>query len=120
MRRKPGQLVPLERDILVAAANLRATGTETFHGFGIAQYIRGQSGARLLTGHGTLYRALARLEEQGHLESEWEDPAVAATENRPRRKFYKMTAIGATTVEKISADVPTAHPTSRPSWATST
>ena len=103
-QRKPGQIVPLERDILIAAANLRATGAETFHGFGIAQYIRDQSGARLLTGHGTLYRALARLEEQGHLESEWEDPAVAAAENRPRRKYYKLTATGVTTVESIAAD----------------
>jgi hypothetical protein len=30
----------------------------------------------------------------GLLESRWEDPAIAAEENRPRRRFYRVTAAG--------------------------
>lgn len=62
-----------------------------FHGFRIAKEIRDREGARLLTGHGTLYRALGRLEQQGFLTGEWEDPQMAAEQNRPRRKLYKLT-----------------------------
>lgn len=91
MRRKSGQLIPIEQSILVAAVRLRGQGIEEFHGFGIAKEIRDREGARLLTGHGTLYRALGRLEEQGFLIGRWEDPLVAAEENRPRRKLYKFT-----------------------------
>ena len=94
MRRKPGTLLPIEQSILVSAMDLRRTGDEEFHGFRIAKEIKGQKDARLLTGHGTLYRALGRLEQQGYLGSRWEDPLFAAQENRPRRKLYKLTAAG--------------------------
>jgi PadR family transcriptional regulator, regulatory protein PadR len=44
---------------------------------------------------GTLYPILFRLEGAGWLESEWEE--VAATEvKRPRRRLYRITAIGET------------------------
>ena len=120
MRRKLGDLVPIERDILIAAVNLGANGTETFYGFKIAKEISDHKGARLLTGHGTLYRALARLEKQGHLESRWEDPAVAAEQNRPRRKLYKLTAIGVATAQAAMANAPSKNPAPRAAWATTT
>ncbi len=104
MRRKAGQLIPLERTILAAAMHLRGRGVEQFHGFRIAKEIRGREGARLLTGHGTLYRALARLEKQGFLQSTWEDPMLAAEESRPRRKLYQLT--GTPTVELAHLSVP--------------
>lgn len=46
-------------------------------------------------GAGTLYPMLARLEEAGWFESEWEniDPSEAG---RPRRRFYRMTGLGQT------------------------
>ena len=91
MKRKKGELVPSERSILKAAARLRSQGVEQFHGYGIAKEIRDGEGTRLLAGHGTLYRALARLEQQGLVESAWEDPMVAANENRPRRRLYRLT-----------------------------
>ena len=94
MRRKPGTLIPIERSILAAAIQLRSQRTEEFHGFQIAKKIQDREGARLLTGHGTLYRALGRLEQQGFLSSQWEDPEVAAENNRPRRKLYKLTGEG--------------------------
>ncbi|MYD35586.1 MAG: hypothetical protein F4X20_00965 [Dehalococcoidia bacterium] len=102
MRRKQGALIPIEQSILVAAMELRARGDEEFHGFRIAREIKEQTAARLLTAHGTLYRALGRLEKQGYLSSRWEDPVLAAEESRPRRKFYKLTAAGTTAAAAIS------------------
>lgn len=96
-RRKPGALLPLETEILEAALALRRSGHATFHGFGLAQAMREQRGSRALTGHGTLYKALGRLEDFGLLASRWEDPAAA--EGRPRRRLYELTGEGARVAE---------------------
>jgi len=80
-------------EILSAAMTLREQGHETIHGFGLAQSLRERSGSRALTAHGTLYKALGRLEERELLSSRWEDPAAA--EGRPRRRLYALTAEGA-------------------------
>ena len=92
-RRKPGTLLPLETEVLAAVLSLREHGHETIHGFGLAQTLRERSGSRALTAHGTLYKALGRLEERELLSSSWEDPAAA--EGRPRRRLYALTAEGA-------------------------
>jgi DNA-binding PadR family transcriptional regulator len=94
MRRKIGSLVPIEVSILEAGLDLRLRGTRSFHGFLIAKEMKDHQEARLLTAHGTLYRALDRLSKMGFLESEWEDPLVAAAESRPRRRLYQVTARG--------------------------
>jgi PadR family transcriptional regulator PadR len=90
MRRKSGALTPIEYSILNAAVNLYQEGKE-FYGFQIAKEIEDREGARRLTGLGTLYRALDRLQEQGFLSRRWEDPTIAAQENRPRRRLYQVT-----------------------------
>jgi DNA-binding PadR family transcriptional regulator len=92
MRRKPGSLIPIEVSIIEAAAALAARGSSEFHGFVLAKEIRESEGARLLTAHGTLYRALDRMEKAGLLQSRWEDPTAAAAESRPRRRLYQLTA----------------------------
>jgi len=91
MRRKRGALVPLELAILDAAA---AHG-EPVHGFELAKMLADAEGARSLTAHGTLYKALGRLAEQRLVEAEWEDLAIAAREGRPRRRLYRVTGEGA-------------------------
>ena len=101
-RRKPGTLLPLETEILGAALSMRRAGQGTFHGFALAQAMREQSGSRSLTGHGTLYKALGRLEEFGLLSSRWEDPEAA--EGRPRRRLYELTGQGARAAEEALAD----------------
>ena len=101
-RRKPGTLLPLETEILGAALSMLRLGEATFHGFGLAQMMREQSGSRALTGHGTLYKALSRLEEFGLLTSRWED--TAAAEGRPRRRLYELTGQGAGVAEQVHAD----------------
>jgi DNA-binding PadR family transcriptional regulator len=102
-RRKPGTLLPLETEILELALSMLRAGHATFHGFGLAQSMREQSGSRSLTAHGTLYKALSRLEEFGLLTSRWEDVAAAA-EGRPRRRLYELTGEGARVAERARAE----------------
>jgi DNA-binding PadR family transcriptional regulator len=94
MRRKANTLVRLEIDILVAATEFVRSGAGEFHGYAMARALADEAGAKALTGHGTLYRALERLEKLGLLSSRWEDPAVAASEQRPLRRLYLITAEG--------------------------
>ena len=101
-RRKAGTLLPLETEILGAALSMRRSGEASFHGFGLAQRMREHSGSRSLTGHGTLYKALGRLEEFGLLTSRWED--AAAAEGRPRRRLYELTGAGERAAEQALAD----------------
>lgn len=102
-RRKAGTLLSLETEILETALVLRRSGQATFHGFGVAQTMRERSGSRALTAHGTLYKALGRLEEFGLLTSRWED--AAAVEGRPRRRLYELTGEGARVAERSRARV---------------
>ena len=101
-RRKPRTLLPLETEILEVALSMLRSEHATFHGFGLAQTMREQTGSRSLTGHGTLYKALSRLEEFGLLTSRWED--AAAAEGRPRRRLYELTGQGAHVAEQALAD----------------
>jgi PadR family transcriptional regulator PadR len=103
-RRKPGTLLPLEVEILQTALSLRDAGA--FHGFGLAQAMREKAGSRSLTAHGTLYKALGRLEEFGLLASQWED--ADAAEGRPRRRLYELTAAGAQAAQPSPSGRPNA------------
>ncbi len=100
MKRKPGKLLSIEIAILASAVSLLGAGRGEFYGYAIAKEISGQEGARRLTAHGTLYRALERLEKIGFLACRWEDPELAASEARPRRRLYHITAAG----ERAEAD----------------
>lgn len=44
---------------------------------------------------GTVYPIMARLEQIGWVESRWEDPNEHITQNRPRRRYYRLTDDGA-------------------------
>jgi DNA-binding PadR family transcriptional regulator len=99
MRRKAGTLVPLEIAICAAAARLKRRGESEFYGYEMAKRIAEDAEARLLTAYGTLYRALTRLESMGFLESRWEDPHIAARENRPGRRLYRLTGAGEEALE---------------------
>ena len=120
MRRKAGSLIPIERSILAAALQLSTGGNQEFHGFRIAKEIKGQNDARLLTGHGTLYRALGRLEKQGYLNGRWENPQLAAFENRPRRKLYRLTAKATTAGAAALSDMSRTSVPLKAAWADST
>lgn len=103
-RRKPGALLPLEVEILQVALSMQRAGDPLFHGFRLAQSMGEGAGGRLI-GHGTVYKALGRLEEMGLLSSRWEqDPP----DGRPRRRLYELTATG--TKVALTARIETTDP----------
>jgi PadR family transcriptional regulator, regulatory protein PadR len=48
---------------------------------------------------GTVYPALRRLERDEMIRSQWEKQSIADAEQRPARKYYKVTADGRATLE---------------------
>ena len=68
------------------AVILQSVATAYRHGFDVID-ITGIPG-------GTVYPALRRMEEAGHLTSKWEKPALAQAESRPPRKYYELTRSG--------------------------
>jgi len=68
------------------AVILQAVANGYLYGFDIID-ITGMPG-------GTVYPALRRLEEAGHLKSKWEKPSVSQSEPRPARKYYELTRSG--------------------------
>ena len=59
------------------------------HGHGSGQALRASSADLLQIEHGSLYRALHRMERQGWLQSEWR-----ASEANRRAKYYSLTVAG--------------------------
>lgn len=59
------------------------------HGYGIARRIEETSQNRLKLNYGTLYPALLKLEQEGHIAAEWRQ-----SENNRRAKYYSLTADG--------------------------
>jgi PadR family transcriptional regulator PadR len=91
MNRKADTLLPLEEDVL--RLTLRADGGDTgLHGYAIAKALEETS--KRLVGHGTIYKALARLEERGLVASDWESVESSRAENRPPRRLYVLTQSG--------------------------
>jgi PadR family transcriptional regulator PadR len=48
---------------------------------------------------GTVYPAMRRLERDGLIRSHWEEQSIADEEQRPPRKYYKLTPAGKVTLE---------------------
>ena len=72
---------------LMVLKTLEALGAQ--HGYGIARRIEQTSGDQLLVNYGTLYPALLKLEQSGHIASSW-----GVSENNRRAKFYRLTRAG--------------------------
>ena len=88
MRRKGNELTSFELRLLEAAHRLRDAGHNEFYGFLVSKDMADHRSPRIV-GFGTLYRALHRLEEMGHLSSHWEELPQDATP-RPRRRYYRL------------------------------
>ena len=110
-----GELLPLEINILRAAARLRHQQATEFYGFLLASELAKGDAARQLLGHGTIYKALDRLEKGGLLASRWEviDESEAG---RPRRRLYELTGAGALALQR-AAPSPSPRPAHRPRLA---
>ncbi len=74
---------------------LKTLALGTMHGWGIAQRIEQVSEEVLQVGQGSLYPALARLEQRGWIASEW-----SSSENNRRAKYYTLTKVGAKQLRK--------------------
>lgn len=81
--------------ILAVLASRAAAGAGPVHGFELARAIAEAEDARSLTAHGTLYKALSRLDRAGFVASRWEDPDEALAAGRPRRRLYELEDAGA-------------------------
>jgi DNA-binding PadR family transcriptional regulator len=73
-----------------AAMILQALDAGFIYGFSIME----------MTGlpSGTVYPAMRRLERDELILSRWEKQSIADTEQRPPRKYYKLTAAGRSTL----------------------
>lgn len=78
-------LLPGTLDLLI----LKAASLGPLHGYGILLRIEQISGHSLAIEQGALYPALARLERQDLLESEW-----GVSDNNRKAKYYRLTAAG--------------------------
>ena len=79
------ELLPGTLDVLI----LKAVSLGKLHGYAVLLRIEQISGGALLVQQGALYQALARLEHQGLIDSEW-----GTSDNNRRAKFYRLTAAG--------------------------
>lgn len=69
------------------------------HGYGIARRIEQTSGGSLSLNYGTVYPALLKLEQEGHIASEW-----GLSENNRKAKFYRLTRSGRKQLERETRD----------------
>ena len=54
---------------------------------------------------GTVYTTLRRLENRDFIRGQWEDPAIAEAERRPRRRYYQLTRDGERALEAATANL---------------
>jgi DNA-binding PadR family transcriptional regulator len=65
---------------------------------------------------GTVYPALDRLESLGYLTSHWEDARAARRDKRPPRRYFDLTAAGATMLAGALQRYKNLKPISLASW----
>ena len=82
---KPSDLVQGTLDLLI----LKMVAIEPLNGWAISLRLKALSSDVLQVSDGSLYPALHKLEQQGFIESEWQQ-----TENNRRAKFYSLTRLG--------------------------
>ncbi|HTP34055.1 MAG TPA: PadR family transcriptional regulator [Candidatus Acidoferrales bacterium] len=72
---------------LMILKTLEAMGP--LHAYGIARRIEQISGNTLAVQYGTIYPLLLKLEQEGHVASDW-----TSSENNRRAKYYRITRSG--------------------------
>ena len=84
-------MAPEARLSHTAALILQAVNAGFGYGFSIME----------MTGlpSGTVYPAMRRLERDELIRSQWEQQSIADAEQRPPRKYYKLTRAGRLTLE---------------------
>jgi len=92
---RPSDLVQGTLDLLL----LKILALEPLNGYAVSLRLRQVSGDVLQVSDGSLYPALHKLEQEGWITAEWKP-----TENNRRAKFYSLTELGRTQLEKESAN----------------
>jgi PadR family transcriptional regulator, regulatory protein PadR len=85
MGRESGDLLQGTLGLLI----LKALVAQELHGYGIARWIRVATMEVLEIPEGSLYPALRRLEERGHVTARWD-----LSENNRRARYYSLTPEG--------------------------
>ena len=85
MKAEPLDLLQGTVDILV----LRALAWGPMHGYAVASWVRERTEGVLELQDAPLYKALHRLERQGHVVAEW-----GLSENNRRARYYALTPAG--------------------------
>ena len=85
MSREPLDLLQGTVDMLV----LRTLMWGPMHGYAVASWIRDRTEGVLDLEDAPLYKALHRLERQGHVTAEW-----GLSENNRRARYYRLTPSG--------------------------
>jgi PadR family transcriptional regulator PadR len=67
---------------------------------------------------GTIYPIMARLEQVGWVESDWEDPDAHIAEGRPRRRYYRLTRKGAECADEALQAIERSRKTAARAWRT--
>jgi transcriptional regulator len=94
-------VAPTKPDLLQGTLDLLILKTLMLgsnHGWGISQRIQQISNDVLSVNQGSLYPALARLEEQGLISAEW-----GTSDNNRRARFYALTKTGRRQLEAETA-----------------
>ncbi|WP_446743672.1 PadR family transcriptional regulator [Silvibacterium acidisoli] len=91
---------------MAAEAKLSHTATMILQAISVG-YIYGLS-VMQATGlpSGTVYPAMRRLERDSLITSKWENQSIADAEQRPLRKYYKLTAAGKAILESARKRYP--------------
>ena len=76
-----------------AALILQAIHTGQVYGFSVME--------RTGLPSGTVYPAMRRLERDGLILSKWENQSIADAEQRPPRKYYRLTRAGKDMLEAL-------------------
>jgi PadR family transcriptional regulator, regulatory protein PadR len=69
------------------------------HGYGIARRIEQTSEHHLVLNYGTVYPALAKLEQEGYIKSEW-----GLSENNRKARYYALTRAGKKRIQQAAAE----------------
>ncbi len=92
---RPADLVQGTLDLLL----LKILALEPLHGWAVSQRLTQVSANILQVSDGSLYPALHKLEQAGWIAAEWKTSELGR-----RAKFYSLTRLGRTELEKQAAD----------------
>ena len=92
---RPSDLIQGTLDMLI----LKILALQPMNGWAISQRLKQISSDVLGVSDGSLYPALHKLEHRGWIASRWK-----ASENNRRAKFYSLTRLGRTQLEKETAN----------------